>query len=363
MAWIKIFKGCCSANAVQVIPDIPNQSGTGRESNGVRSRTSNSRRNGRLSENLDQLTALATDERIEGAIHLACHPRYGGAANTDGETLSLAESLLDRFDDDIQWHKQRKDGVTQSANRRTSHLEAQQAAAMHPNLASPISLPQSQLETKKFVLKGRVDTFPETSSEGSASMNINISRLKGPAPTPPGMKMMADPGQHISPTDWGFPGFLSSAEYDVYLQFRSEIAKRPPLFRDTIYCFGYEEEEPYALCRWLRARKFDYDKVIQMVEQAIECSAEAARKGFYPNPREALGVEPSIYFSLYPELFCGYSKLGCPLYITRAGECDIRKIMSVTTEAKIINFHWHCMRIAFGGRLSKKKRSDPNVHR
>jgi hypothetical protein len=355
---------------VQVIPPISHQQGEGKEAKVPSDRAppvigAGKRANrGRFSDNLDQLTAFVTDERMHGAIQKTYSPRRRGAANkSEGETLSLADSLMDGCDEDLQWHKHhRKDGAGGAENRRTSHLEKQRNEAMQPVALAP---PQCKLEPMKgpAALNDRVSTYPETSSEASSERPSSPTPPIGPAPTPPEFKMMSDPGEHISPTNWGFPGYLSSAEYDIYLQFRLEIAKRPPVFRDTIYCFGYGEEEPFALCRWLRARKFDFEKVVLMVEQAVDCSAEASNMNFYPDSTEALGVEPTVYFSLYPELFVGFSKRGCPLYITRAGECDLRKIMSVTTEAKIINFHWHCMKLAFGGRLAGKRRIDPNVHR
>ena len=53
-------------------------------------------------------------------------------------------------------------------------------------------------------------------------------------------------------------------------KFKEEIEKRGPDFRSTVFCFGEEEGECWALCRWLRARKFVYDDVITMVEEATE---------------------------------------------------------------------------------------------
>ena len=75
------------------------------------------------------------------------------------------------------------------------------------------------------------------------------------------------------------------------------MAKRDAEFVDTIYSFGTEEGEVFTLCRWLRARKFVYDDVIKMVEEATETRKEAKSLDYYPDPKEALGCDMATYFA------------------------------------------------------------------
>ena len=91
------------------------------------------------------------------------------------------------------------------------------------------------------------------------------------------------------------------------------MEKRDDTFRDTIYSFGEEEGETFALCRWLRARKFVYDDVIAMIEEATETRKEAKAMDFYPDPKLALGCDMSLYFHQYPQLYSGVAKT-CLLY-------------------------------------------------
>jgi hypothetical protein len=53
-------------------------------------------------------------------------------------------------------------------------------------------------------------------------------------------------------------------------------------FRRAIFSFGFEEEEVHALCRWLRARKFDLQKTIHMVQEAVVQRSKPAEAEFYP---------------------------------------------------------------------------------
>lgn len=162
------------------------------------------------------------------------------------------------------------------------------------------------------------------------------------------------------PLDWGIPGNLTDAEFDVFTMFQKEVEKRGGDFKKTIYSFGEEEGEVNALCRWLRARKFNYIDVITMVEGATEeCKKPSAEK-YYPDPKEALGVEPQLYISQYPQLYQGYAKSGAPAFYSKPGKLNISAITSMTTMDGILKYHWYAMIHDFGTRLRTKKESDPN---
>lgn len=161
------------------------------------------------------------------------------------------------------------------------------------------------------------------------------------------------------PLDWGTPGNLTDEEYDVFIKFQKEVEKRGGDFRKTIYCFGEEEGEPNALGRWLRARKFAYDEVIKMVEEATEERKEPGSKDFYPDPQNALGVEPQIYISQYPQLYTGHAKSGAPLFISKPGLLDVTAITCMTSMDGILKYHWYAMIHDFGTRLRARKEANP----
>lgn len=163
----------------------------------------------------------------------------------------------------------------------------------------------------------------------------------------------------VDPLDWGRPGHLTDAEVKVFVDFQKIVETRGGEFRETVYCFGEEEGEIYALCRWLRARKFVLDDVVKMVEEATECRAEVKKKNFFPDPTEALGVEAYIYISQYPQLYSGHDKHGCPLFISKPGLLNVAGVNQVTTIEGILNYHWYAMMHDFADRLRAKKKEDP----
>jgi hypothetical protein len=217
------------------------------------------------------------------------------------------------------------------------------------------------------------DFSTDDSLTGSGSLSISGSTLKNAFQGSPksSQELVSHVcQQHSNPfnaqkysLDWGYPGHLSQDEYEVYVKFHNEASQRSDDFQRTILCFGTEESEEYALCRWLRARKFDLSKTINMVEEAMNYRAEAAKENFFPNGSRALGVEKSIYYTFYPEVFVGYTSNGFPLYITKAADASTNMLNCITSPKGITNFHWHSMMHVLGGNLRRMALSNPNFQR
>ena len=167
-------------------------------------------------------------------------------------------------------------------------------------------------------------------------------------------------GVDADPMLWGVPGHLTKAETDIFFQFRAEVERRGEDFRSTVYCFGEEEGEAWALCRWLRARKFVLSDVIKMVEEASETRKEAKDKDFYPDPIDALGVEASLFFAQYPQLYSGVAKNGAVIFISKPGILNVDGMECITTLDGILKFHWHIMMHDFANRLRAQKAKNPD---
>jgi hypothetical protein len=162
------------------------------------------------------------------------------------------------------------------------------------------------------------------------------------------------------PLLWGLPGHLTQEESDVFFKFRAELEKRGGEFRDTVYCFGEEEGEAFALSRWLRARKFVYEDVIKMVEEATQVRKHPKAKEFYPDPVDALGCEAALFFDQYPQLYSGIAKNGAPIFISKPGILNVDGMECITTLDGIIQFHWHVMMHDFANRLRVQKAENPD---
>ncbi|XVE72755.1 hypothetical protein DITRI_Ditri11bG0064100 [Diplodiscus trichospermus] len=95
-------------------------------------------------------------------------------------------------------------------------------------------------------------------------------------------------------------------------------------------------DDYHTLLRFLRARKFDLDKTIQMWEDML-------------NWRKEYGVDTIIQDFVYDEYkevqrcyphgYHGIDKEGLPVYIERIGKIDPSKLMKVTTVERFLKYH------------------------
>ena len=146
----------------------------------------------------------------------------------------------------------------------------------------------------------------------------------------------------------------------MQMKFKEELSKRDEEFKSTVFSFGDLEGEAYCLTRWLRARKFKYDDVIAMVEEAVQVRADARKHDFYPDPVQALGCEPSVFMAQYPQLYHGHAKNGCPVFISKPGVLNTDGMECITTLDGILKFHWYIMMHDYKMRLQKHKEEHPD---
>jgi hypothetical protein len=146
------------------------------------------------------------------------------------------------------------------------------------------------------------------------------------------------------------------------MKFKDEIEKRDSEFKATIYHFGEEEGQVWCLTRWLRARKYVYDDVIKMVEEATVCRKEPKDADFYQNPSAALGCDMALYMAQFPQIYSGFDKRGIPLFFSKPGVLNIDAVDCITTLDGILKFHWFFMVHDFGGRLRSQKRIAQGSH-
>jgi hypothetical protein len=103
----------------------------------------------------------------------------------------------------------------------------------------------------------------------------------------------------------GFPGELTEMELEAVKLLQSELKKRDPIYNEIVRALSSVEKEAYALCRFLRARKFDVEKVFALLDEAKDHYAKARENDFYPDLEQALGVSRSVFLSQYPAVFYG----------------------------------------------------------
>ena len=109
-----------------------------------------------------------------------------------------------------------------------------------------------------------------------------------------------------------------------------------------MYSFRDIEEEPYTICRWLRATKFNADEILQRLQDNQPMFDAAKQCHFYgPNIEDYLGCPVSVFLSQYPFLPIGRGKNGCPVNYFLAGKIQPEGILCVTSIEQLAYYFWY----------------------
>jgi hypothetical protein len=132
---------------------------------------------------------------------------------------------------------------------------------------------------------------------------------------------------------------------------------------EQVYSFRDIEEEPYTICRWLRATKFEASAILQRL-QDNQARFEAARdQEFFPNVSQAIGAPFSVFLSQFPFLPVGRGKNGCPVNYFQAGRINPEGILSLTTPERLEGYFWWSFMWKFKEEIRKAQVLDENFVR
>mmetsp|Transcript_14545 Transcript_14545/g.29413 ORF Transcript_14545/g.29413 Transcript_14545/m.29413 type:complete len:586 (-) Transcript_14545:1168-2925(-) len=100
-----------------------------------------------------------------------------------------------------------------------------------------------------------------------------------------------------------------------------------------------------------------------MIEEATAVRSSAGCPNFFPDGHVALGVEPSVYHTQYPQCYYSFAKGGYPLFFSKVGMLNAEGLSCVTTMRGILNYHWHDMMHGYTAQLERRRRTDPTFKR
>lgn len=136
-----------------------------------------------------------------------------------------------------------------------------------------------------------------------------------------------------------------------------------PSISEQVYSFRDVEEEPYTICRWLRATKFDATAILKRLEENQAQFAKAQAHDFYPDVSKAIGAPFSVFLSQFPFLPIGRAKNGCPVNYFLAGKIHPEGILACTTTERLEGYFWWSFMYKFKGEMRKSRVQDENFVR
>ena len=135
----------------------------------------------------------------------------------------------------------------------------------------------------------------------------------------------------------------------------------PATVAEQIYSMRDIEDQPYTICRWLRATKFNADEILARCVENQPLFDEAKEKEFYgPDLEEHLGCPLSVFLSQYPFLSIGMGKNGSPVNYFNLGNINPEGIMCLVTMEQLKSYYWYNFMHDFKDKIRASQAKNPD---
>jgi hypothetical protein len=138
----------------------------------------------------------------------------------------------------------------------------------------------------------------------------------------------------------------------------------PSAVSEQIYSLRDIEEQPYTICRWLRATKFDAEAILKRCVENQPLFDEAKEAEFYgPDLEGHLGCPFSVFLSQYPFLSIGCGKNGSPVNYFNVGRINPEGIMCLITFNQLKSYFWYSFMYNFKDNVRASQAENPGFCR
>ena len=159
----------------------------------------------------------------------------------------------------------------------------------------------------------------------------------------------------------GYPGELTQAELDACQDFRQRLKAQPdPAYREVVMAWAPTEEEPYAICRFLRARKFDVDAAFGMLDDAVQfwSQSEPTR---YDSVEKAVGQTGAVFGTQFPSVYSGLAHNGTVANFMQVGRLSLEGMSCLVELDALPNFVWFHFLQCLPQKVDELQRANPQT--
>ena len=161
----------------------------------------------------------------------------------------------------------------------------------------------------------------------------------------------------------GYPGQLTEEELAQCMLFYREIHRRKGNLYDIVYSMKGIEQEPYTICRYMRAHKFDAERVLDHLENIQDQWEDAKAHDFHRDIDSALGVPLVLFLQHYPYFYHGNAKNGCPVNYFKAGKLESEALLAMVSPEVSTRYFWHIFYYTFRENMIFAKERNPDFVR
>ena len=133
--------------------------------------------------------------------------------------------------------------------------------------------------------------------------------------------------------------------------------------REIVYAFHKIENEAYAICRYLRARDFDIDATLKMIDGYIPRWKEGREHNFYPDFHAVSNHtgDESALLSQFPLVIGGLAKNGCIILYFTVKHLSLDGIECVVNLDRIGPYMWYLVLQKYVNEVLRRQADDPTV--
>ena len=165
----------------------------------------------------------------------------------------------------------------------------------------------------------------------------------------------------------GYPGELTNEELEACLEFRKRIQEKreegEPGYYEMVHIMGGVEEEAFAICRYMRARKFVVPDALEMQRGNLEKWRKGRDNDFFPNLEapNALGCPLPMVHNQNSIFQSGIAKNGSLVFYFQGNRVSLEALDCLTDLENFEQYMWNLFVHSIREHADRAQKQNPHI--